>query len=202
MTEQHFVAPWEKQKTHFVASWEKNTFRSYDCVLFVFYTGLVALAQQKFNRSRQKLVAHCIKIFKKWSKRCPENFLGKLYFLEAELAATTGNHDRARSKYTSAILLSKEGGCFLQHALANERAGKYYIRRGEKGIALGYLKEALSAYDKWGGKAKVAHLKKEKLFWAPKDDRRESWNLRQGKARWGWVWRKSVFGRIKRYATL
>jgi len=64
----------------------------------------------------------------------------------------------------STILLSDEGGYVLQHALANERAGKYFLRRGEKEVGSGYLKESLSVYDKWGGKAEVEHLKKRAIL--------------------------------------
>jgi tetratricopeptide (TPR) repeat protein len=140
---------------------ENNPFGSSDRVLLVFYEGLVALAQEKKSRTRLQVAKRCIKTFKTWAKQSPENFLGKLYFLEAELAAATGDHKRAHSKYTSAISLSREGGYVMQHALANERAGKYFLARGEEEKAKAYLKEALSVYNKWGGKTKSDHLKSE-----------------------------------------
>jgi histidine kinase len=140
---------------------ENNPFGSSDHVLLMFYDGLATMAQGKMNRHRQKVANRCIKTFKSWSKQSPENFLGKLYFLEAELAATNEDSIRAHAKYTAAISLSREGGYILQHALANERAGKYFLRRGEKDLARSYLKEAIAVYEKWGGKAKVAHLQNE-----------------------------------------
>jgi histidine kinase len=140
---------------------ENNPFGSSDRVLLVFYDGLVALAQEKKTRSRLQVAKRCIKTFKTWAKQAPENFLGKLYFLEAELAAATGDHKRAHSKYTSAISLSREGGYIMQHALANERAGKYFLQRGEVDVARSYLKEAVAVYSKWGGKMKHLHLKNE-----------------------------------------
>ncbi|KAG7349497.1 serine/threonine kinase [Nitzschia inconspicua] len=140
---------------------ENNPFGSSDHVLLMFYDALVTMGQGKMSRQQQKNATRCVKIFKSWSKQSPENFLGKLYFLEAELAAANGDSDRAHSKYTSAISLSREGGFILQHALANERAGKYFLRRGEKELAHSYLKEAVAVYQKWGGKAKVDHLRNE-----------------------------------------
>lgn len=140
---------------------ESNPFGSSDRILLVFYEGLVALAQEKVSRARLQTAKACIKTFKAWAKHSPENFLGKLYFLEAELAATTGDHKRAHSKYTSAISLSREGGYLMQHALANERAGKYFLQRGEQEVAKAYLKEALGVYSKWGGKTKYSELKQE-----------------------------------------
>jgi hypothetical protein len=140
---------------------ENNPFGSSDHVLLMFYDGLVTMAQGRMNRNRQRVANRCIKTFKSWSKQSPENFLGKLYFLEAELAASNDDSNRAHAKYTAAISLSREGGYILQHALANERAGKYFLRRGEKDLAHSYLKEALSVYEKWGGNAKVEHLQNE-----------------------------------------
>jgi tetratricopeptide (TPR) repeat protein len=143
---------------------ETNPFGSSDRVLLVFYDGLVALAQEKKSRARLQTAKRCIKTFKTWSKQCPENFLGKLYFLQAELAAATGDHKRAHSKYTSAISLSREGGYVMQHALANERAGKYFLERGDVDLAKSYLKESMAVYRKWGGKTKCDHLKNEISF--------------------------------------
>ena len=143
---------------------ESNPFGSSDRVLLVFYDGLVALAQEKKTRARLQVARRCIKTFKAWAKQCPENFLGKQFFLEAELAAATGDHKRAHSKYTSAISLSREGGYVLQHALANERAGKYFLMQGAEEVAYAYLKEAVSVYTKWGGTTKCEHLKNEIPF--------------------------------------
>eukprot|EP00934_Nitzschia_sp_Nitz4_P004331 Nitzschia sp. Nitz4//scaffold11_size288233//98799//101975//NITZ4_000759-RA/size288233-processed-gene-0.154-mRNA-1//1//CDS//3329534029//4321//frame0 len=139
---------------------ENNPFGTSDRVLFVFYDGLVALSQPK-SRARLQVAKKSIKTFKAWAKHSPENFLGKLYFLEAELAASTGDDERAHSKYTSATSLSREGGYIMQHALANERAGKYFLQRGDYEVARTYLKEAMSVYSKWGGKTKVEHLHRE-----------------------------------------
>lgn len=140
---------------------ENNPFGTSDRVLFVFYNGLVALSYRKKSRARLQVAKHSIKIFKTWAKHCPENFLGKLYFLEAELAACMGEYDRAHSKYTSAISLSREGGFIMQHGLANERAGKFFLQSGNIDMARSLLKEAIAVYSKWGGTAKVKHLREE-----------------------------------------
>jgi tetratricopeptide (TPR) repeat protein len=140
---------------------ESNPFGTSDRALFVFYDGMIALAQHKPDRARLQTAKRSIRAFKTWAKHCPENFLGKLCFLEAELAAVTGDFDRAHSMFTSAISLSREGGYIVQHALANERAGKYFLKRGDVAAARSYLKEAMNAYQKWGGSVKVLQLKTE-----------------------------------------
>ena len=137
---------------------ESNPFGSSDRILLVFYDALATLAQPKLNRSRSQHVKRCIKTFKKWAKQSPENFLGKLYFLEAELASATNDHKKAHSKFTSAISLSREGGYIMQHALANERAGVYFLKRGDRESARAFMREALAVYNKWGGKTKCEHL--------------------------------------------
>ena len=153
------------------SSLSSNPFGSSDRVLLTFYSGLVALSlaqekkMKKNHRAQIQQAKKCIKVFKVWGKQCPENFLGKLYFLEAELAAATGDHKRAHSKYTSAISLSREGGYILQHALANERAGKYFLSIGDMGLALSYLKEAMHVYsNKWGSITKCEQLRQEIPF--------------------------------------
>eukprot|EP00339_Tiarina_fusa_P000461 CAMPEP_0117002134 /NCGR_PEP_ID=MMETSP0472-20121206/3906_1 /TAXON_ID=693140 ORGANISM="Tiarina fusus, Strain LIS" /NCGR_SAMPLE_ID=MMETSP0472 /ASSEMBLY_ACC=CAM_ASM_000603 /LENGTH=1051 /DNA_ID=CAMNT_0004702383 /DNA_START=156 /DNA_END=3311 /DNA_ORIENTATION=+ len=146
---------------------ESNPFGSSDRVLLVFYDGLVTLAQGKKSRARMQQAKRCIKTFKKWAKQSPENFLGKLYFLEAEHAAATGDHKRAHSKYTSAISLSREGGYIMQHALANERAGLYFLEKGDEDTAKTYLREALAVYNKWGGITKCEYLMETYPFLLP-----------------------------------
>jgi hypothetical protein len=143
---------------------ESNPFGSSDRVMFVFYDGIVALAQEKKTRAHLATARRCIKTLKRWAKQTPENFLGKQYFLEAELAAATGDHKRAHTKYISAISLSREGGYIMQHALANERAGKYFLLHGEQEIAKSFLREAYSVYTKWGSITKCEHLRGEVGF--------------------------------------
>jgi predicted ATPase len=143
---------------------QSNPFASPDRVLLTFYDGLVALGHPgRLTWSRQKAARRSIKQFKVWSKHCPENFLGKLYFLEAEMAAAMGDSIRAHSKYASAVSLAREGGYIFQHALVNERAGKFFFRNGDKELAMGYLQEALAAYGVWGGRrcVKVELLEEE-----------------------------------------
>jgi hypothetical protein len=52
--------------------------------------------------------------------------------------------------YTSSILLSREGGFLKEEALANERAGKYYLERGDDGSALKFLRKSYKLYERWG----------------------------------------------------
>jgi tetratricopeptide (TPR) repeat protein len=128
----------------------------------LFYECMVLLAVARNGKRRHVgAVRRRLKRLAHWAEHCPLNFLGRQYMIEAELAAVTGNHLSVLSKYSSAILLSREGGFLMEEALANERAGKYYLERGEDESALTFLRESFKLYEKWGGIEKMRHLQKE-----------------------------------------
>jgi hypothetical protein len=128
----------------------------------LFYESMTLLAQaRKGKRGRVTPVRRRLKRMCHWAKHSPLNFLGKQYLIEAELAVATGDNLSALSKYTSSILLSREGGFLMQEALANERAGKYYLEQGDKASALPFLRESCLLYERWGGLEKLRHLREE-----------------------------------------
>ena len=49
----------------------------------------------------------------------------------------------------------------MQHGLALERAGKFFLQMGDVDMANSHLNEAMGVYTKWGGTAKVKHLREE-----------------------------------------
>jgi hypothetical protein len=141
---------------------DDSPFRAPDVVTLIFFDALTALAQAR--KSKRKKCTHAEKRYKRlqcWAKHSPLNFLGKQFLLEAEMAVLAGDQSSAYSKYTCAIALSREGGLIMQTALANERAGKYMLERGDKDSAAFHIREAISLYERWGGTAKVKHLKQE-----------------------------------------
>lgn len=128
---------------------------------------------------RLRRIREHIHMFRYWSQHCPENFMGKLCLIQAELARYQGKIRRAQSKFYCAILHARDGGIVLEQALANERAGKYHLElppsshnnHGDgddntchtDAVAKGteYLQEAIRLYRECGGMAKVHHLIKE-----------------------------------------
>ena len=88
----------------------------------------------------------------------PVNFLGKLHLLRAEMASVLGRRNAAYMNYTSAIVLMRDAGFFLQLGLANELAGKHFLRLGDFQKADPFLREAVRVYRAWGGTAKADHL--------------------------------------------
>jgi hypothetical protein len=122
---------------------------------------LLAVQRLRKNRSNLALLIRIrrrIRQLRRWTKEAPSNFLGKLNLVEAELASTCGRSRLAHSKYVSAVSLCKESGFYMQTALANELAGKHFLRREDDRSARRYLKEAVRIYRVWGGHAKADHL--------------------------------------------
>ena len=132
---------------------------------FRMYHALTHLAlAKKGDWKRLRRVRRHLKVLRKWSKLCPENFLGKQALVEAELAAVLNQTSKARFKYYLAIIQSYHAGLLMQEALANERAGKFYASIGDHAEAKQLLEEACRLYKAWGGVAKVAHLEMEMRY--------------------------------------
>ena len=133
-----------------------------DAASVLFFESMTLLAQaRKGKRGRVAPVRRRLKRLRHWAKHSPLNFLGQQYLIEAELAVATGDNLSALSKYTSSILLFREGGFLMQEAMANERAGKYYVEQGDMALALPFLRASYQLYEKWGGYEKVRHLREE-----------------------------------------
>lgn len=130
------------------------------------FDGLVSLELAKTAKrsKRKKFLARAqerIKKIRTFASTAPFNFLPKQYLLEAEYAAVSGDDRSAYAKYASAIALSNEAGYFLNGALANERAGKYFFRCGDRELASRFLSEARLKYLAYGADCKVQHLHEE-----------------------------------------
>jgi len=139
-----------------------HSYGAMDAATILYYEMLTLLAQaRRGKRGRISAVRRRLKRLRHWAKHSPLNFLGKQYLVEAELAVATGDHLSVLSKYTSSILLSREEGFLMQEALANERAGKYYLEQGDEAMALPFLRAAYLLYERWGGQEKVRHLREE-----------------------------------------
>jgi len=95
---------------------------------------------------------------KHWAQYAPMNYQHKVALVEAERHRVQGKPYAAMELYDQAIAGAKEHGFVQEEALANELAAKFYLARGRKQIAAGYLKEAYYGYSRWEAVAKVAQL--------------------------------------------
>ncbi|EFL52606.1 serine/threonine protein kinase [Solidesulfovibrio fructosivorans JJ]] len=98
-----------------------------------------------------------------WAELCPANFRHKLLLAEAErLAGPAGDSpDLARiiDTYDQAIDAALQSAFVQDAAMAAEKAGRFWLRRGKPHLAKAYFEQALSYYDRWGATGKGRHLR-------------------------------------------
>lgn len=139
-----------------------NNFGAMDTSVVLFYECMTLLATaRKGDRKRMRYVRRLLKRLEMWAVNCPSNFLGKQYFIEAEVALVKGDQLKCIAKYYSSILHAREGGFVVQEALANERMAKLRLASGDDDAAAPFLEEACRLYQVWGGTAKLNHLREE-----------------------------------------
>jgi hypothetical protein len=137
------------------------TFEQINALFFSSMVALAMAAKGKQYRRNVRWTKKTIKKFKRYARHCPDNFLEKLYLLEAELARVRGHNEKARDKYKSAIAYAANSGSLFMHALANERAARFFVARDDLANAELYFREACLSYKTWGGTGKLERLEGE-----------------------------------------
>lgn len=89
---------------------------------------------------------------------CPESHQHEHLLLRAEAARISGRHGDARELYDEAIASARAHGFVSVEAIASELAGRFYLGKGNEGVAGVYLAAARHAYLRWGATAKVDDL--------------------------------------------
>lgn len=88
----------------------------------------------------------------------PVNHTHRATLLAAELAAVEGRPLEAMDRFDQAADEASRSGLVHEWALAWQRAAAFHRASGRLGVARGYLRDALAAYDGWGAEALVDHL--------------------------------------------
>jgi predicted ATPase/signal transduction histidine kinase len=128
-----------------------------------FYEALARLAAYS-SATKQEQKEHLFyatsnqKKLQKKALSAPMNLQHKCDLIAAEKARILGNIVKAMEYYDSAIAGAQANGYIQVQALAAELAGAFYLSLGRQKIAKTYLTEARYCYQRWGAKAKVAHL--------------------------------------------
>lgn len=92
------------------------------------------------------------------ARSCAVNFRCHALLLDAELERIAGRQDAALDRYEQAIAQADDAGSVQQQALANELFARFWLGRGNRGIAALYLRAALTQYRAWGAQAKVRSM--------------------------------------------
>ena len=162
----YFFSDFEKAEKEALLLWKSMKHISWSIGSIGMFKSLALLAvyNQRSGRAKRKtlsLVRRHLKSLKKRALRCPRNYAGKVFLIQAELAAAIGDDNRANLKFTCAIAAALENGVAMDHAVACERAGRHQLDRGDESCATEYLRRAHNAYSVWGAAGKVAHLETE-----------------------------------------
>ncbi|MDA3789057.1 MAG: AAA family ATPase [Desulfobacula sp.] len=132
---------------------------------FHFYDSLAHIAVYKKGDKKQKIkilsrISANLKKMKKWANIVPVNHEHTYLLVKAEKARIQGKETEAIGFYNQAIDSANKHDYIHEEALAWELAARFYNDKGVFSLAITYLCQALICYEKWGAKAKVAHLKK------------------------------------------
>mmetsp|Transcript_21447 Transcript_21447/g.31413 ORF Transcript_21447/g.31413 Transcript_21447/m.31413 type:complete len:456 (-) Transcript_21447:98-1465(-) len=125
----------------------------YDCLLSI------ALARKTKRDKWKRLAAKAMERMRQYAVDSPENCQHKIMLMDAENAGLLGDDAKAAEHFDSAIALACENGFVQDQALAYERAGMFYLGRGEKRKASSYYDHAHNSYLKWGAQGKANHVR-------------------------------------------
>ena len=131
-------------------------------VIHFFFESLVYFAAYKLRRKRKylKRARRAITQFEKWLEKYVVNCHPLILILKAENMAvsSTSDPDEARKCYDKAIAVCGRLGILYGQAIANERAGDYFLDRGDREWAATYLARSKASYRAWGAHAKVEQI--------------------------------------------
>ncbi|GGJ42792.1 diguanylate cyclase domain-containing protein [Deinococcus roseus] len=96
-----------------------------------------------------------------WAKHAPMNYLHQQQLVQAELAWVQGDPHLARDAFEAALQSLSGSINHKDTALTLERFSLFQRERGNSTLADLYLKEAHTAYRKWGARVKVLQLERQ-----------------------------------------
>mmetsp|Transcript_1792 Transcript_1792/g.2779 ORF Transcript_1792/g.2779 Transcript_1792/m.2779 type:complete len:122 (+) Transcript_1792:599-964(+) len=109
------------------------------------------------------LVNKALENLKRFVQLGAANCEHKLLLLQAEAKSLLGNTKDASRDYDLAIAAAEKHGFIHEHAIANERAGDFFLRNGDP-RASQYYGKAHALYLQWGAQGKADNLSKNIPF--------------------------------------
>jgi len=144
--------------------WESQSFfevAEYCFFSALAYAGLCSPGSEDQRTNGLNAIAVHRKLISSWAQNCPENFGSMDALVEAEVARIEGRDLDAEYLYENSLSCAHENRFVHHEALANELAGKFYLRRGLPTIAYTYLRNARYCYSLWGAIGKVRRIDQE-----------------------------------------
>lgn len=128
---------------------------------FCFLDGLVSASISWSSKQHKRRAKRLLVKLRAYAEHCPQNFSGKVYLVEAEMASAAGDSESALILYKDAIEWARSQELIHEEALAYERAGYALCAHCKPNEGREYLKEAKALYASWGAQAKVDQLSKD-----------------------------------------
>eukprot|EP00977_Amphora_coffeiformis_P016260 scaffold4976_cov161-Amphora_coffeaeformis.AAC.6 len=126
-----------------------------------FYLCLISLAMVRDGVNRRSNLGEArkaIKFMNSWARRCPENFMNKVFLMEAELASVQKKNALAYEKYICAISLAQTNGLVQDAALSCELLARHLYALGQASKAQKHFERACEFYTGWGALGKKRQL--------------------------------------------
>jgi len=119
--------------------------------------GLIALAMARKTRNKKwfKLAKGATKQVKRWVEGKTGNILHLLLLMNAEYDSLSKSNEDVKRSFDLAISAAGRSGFVHDQALANERAGIFFLETNDEFWASFYLSRARDLYRDWGAQAKV-----------------------------------------------
>ncbi|MCG8613860.1 MAG: GAF domain-containing protein, partial [Pseudomonadales bacterium] len=125
-----------------------------------FYAFLVLVEGNPSETWVHREVEYCLSLLTRFADTNALNFRHLCFLLQAEQARyPSGAGGEAGRLYKDAIEGAKRGGFLQFQALANERAGEYWLAQGFEFIGVAHLREAFKLYQIWGCNVRLAVLR-------------------------------------------
>jgi|GEM_PF-1890865 len=120
-----------------------------------FYQSLALLARARVVEPAERLgylgqVYRNQEALQQWARRAPMNFHHRYLLVKAERAWVLGNVETAAQFYQSAIAAAQEHDFPQDVALANHRAGEFYLSQSDDAASKQHLRAAYQGYSRWG----------------------------------------------------
>lgn len=117
-----------------------------------FLSGLSEVIEARISRKRSGIKAgrRAIKRIQQMTKRAPEEWVGRIAMITAEICAVRGERDEALRHWRCAISCANKNGFVHEEALSVERAGLAFMEWKRPLEAWNYCQEAQMMYTKWG----------------------------------------------------
>lgn len=133
-----------------------------------FIDGLLALFYARKHREDEAkwtdIGLNAIRSFRKWVKKSDWNFANKLYLLEAEFYFLRNDDERAMVCYQASIRAAREHRFVHEEGLAEDKAGTYYLHKGEHDQAMRHFLNAKRCYNVWGAGILVQRMTRPLRF--------------------------------------